>query len=604
MKNFFRSMRTFLRALPHFLLFELLFKLILAAIGAPVLALLLKLTMKAAGVNYLNGESLFVYLHSPVTILALLVMLFIMAYFSFIELTALAACFSCYGRGEKITVGGMLLTGLKAFRKAFRKTGILRFLLFMLMMPMAQFTLSSGMFMSPLMPMLRRVFLNVDSRLAVLAYVAIQLIFILAIISRSYSLHYLILTPRSFPDCAKISREKIKKKKLRMAFFYLLWSLFILLATALLTFGISFIIVLAIKGFTLPGKAFRSALRVLRYAGRVFAAISAFFSAPAIMCWLTGCFDADVDEDEKITIPDRERKKMKKGPKAALILSLAAAGLLLNGSYIRALYRGNISLNVGILSRTQVSAHRGFSWAAPENTELAFSAAVETGTDYIELDVQQTADGRLVVCHDATIDRTTDGTGRVSDYTYEELQQFTASAGFSGEEYSSARIMLLSDVFEKFGGDVLFNVEIKDVGSVAETTEKTVAMIKEYGLESSCYVTSFSYTALRTVKETDPKIKTALITHIAALSSYSQLSYIDAVSMNYIFVNQSVVNTVHSGGKKLFVWTVDDPDDIKQMIALGVDNIITNRPDRAAEIIDSGSLGDFFLTILEYVFSA
>lgn len=201
----------------------------------------------------------------------------------------------------------------------------------------------------------------------------------------------------------------------------------------------------------------------------------------------------------------------------------------------------------------------------------------------------------------STVQRTVPG--KISDYTYEELQKLSAGKWFRSE-FEDAKIMLLSDVLEFVGHKALLNIEIKNIGNVNETVEKTVELVKEYGLTSSCYITSFSYKALKKVKEIEPKIKTALIANIATSTAYSQLPDIDAVSMNYIFVNKSVVNTAHQNGKLIFVWTVDNESDIRKMISLGVDNIITNRPDRAIEIVDSNKVGDVILYILDFIFSS
>lgn len=602
MKNFFKSMTVFVRALPHFLLFEFLYKLILAAAGAPLLALVLKLTMKASGISYLSDESMMVYLKNPITLLFIVILLFCAGFFAFVELSALAACFTCYSKHEKITVGGMLLTGFKSFRKAFRGLGILRFMLFMLCMPFAHFTLSSGMFLAPILPILRKAFVNINGHLAVICYILIQFLFIFIIVGRSYSLHYLVLTRKNFSECVKKSFEKIHKKRLRMAFSFFLWTFFILGTTIAATFGISFLVVLFIKGFSRPEQAFREALNVIDYTIKIFTAVSAFFSAPAIMCWLTGRFLGDLEDNEKITIPDRRRKKMQPAPKAVLIISLAAVGIFINFLYIKGIYKGNIKLNVP-LHGIQVSAHRGFSYIAPENTIYAFQAAIDSGADYIELDVQLTADKQVVVFHDKSLNRTTNGTGKISDYTYEELQQLSSGKWF-GIEFEDAKIMLLSDVLEFIGHKALLNIEIKNIGNVNETVEKTVELVKEYGLTSSCYITSFSYKALKKVKEIEPKIKTALIANVATSTAYSQLPDIDAVSMNYIFVNKSVVNTAHQNGKLIFVWTVDKEADIRHMVSLGVDNIITNRPDRAVEIVDSNKIDDVILYVLDMIFSS
>ena len=171
MKKIFRSAGVFLKAAPHFLGFELVFKLLLLAVGTPVLALLLKLTMKLSGISYLNDENLLVYLCHPSTIIVIVMMLFVYALSSFVELSALAACFSCFSRDEKIHIGGMFRTGMRAFKKAFKGSGIISFIGYMAIMPLAQFSLSSGMFMAPLLPVLRRIFYSVSSTFSMVCYV-------------------------------------------------------------------------------------------------------------------------------------------------------------------------------------------------------------------------------------------------------------------------------------------------------------------------------------------------------------------------------------------------------------------------------------------------
>lgn len=602
MKNFFKSMKIFVRAIPHFVLFEFLYKLMLVAFGSPLLALVLKITMSASGITYLSDESLLIYLKNPVTLLFLVLILFAVGFFAFVELTALAACFSCVGRNEPVSVIGMLKIGLKSFGKAFRGLGILRFLLFMLFMPFAEFTLSSGTFIGPIMPVLRRVFQNFNSSAAVLVYFVIQVTVILLIVGKSYSLHYLVLTDKKFWDCSKKSIEKIKYKKCQMAFQFLLWTLVILGIIAIATFGISFLIVFIIKGFTLAGDAFSRALQVLVYAVKVFSAVSAFFSAPAIMCWLTGKFMADLGEDEEITLPDCRSLIKEKKKNAAVISVMLVVFAGLNIHYFIGIYRGNIRVNAKIQG-TQVTAHRGFSRKAPENTRYAFEAAIDCNADYIELDVQLTKDEQVVVIHDDTLNRTTNGVGRVDKRTYEELSELSAGAWFASE-YSDARIMLLSEVIELVDKKCMLNIEIKDIGNVELTVDKTIEIIEEYGIEKSCYITSFSYKALQRVKEKSPKIKTALIANLAASVRYSDLTDIDAVSLNYIFVNKSVVESAHQNGKQVFVWTVNRKSDIKNMLTLGVDNIITDRPDLALKIINSDKVGDTALILLEKIFAA
>ena len=604
MKRILRSAGVFLKAAPHFLVFELVFKLLLLAVGTPVLALLLKLTMKLSGVTYLNDENLFTYIKHPSTLIVIAIMLFAYAFFSFVELSALAACFSCYNKKQRIYAGGMFRTGLKAFAKAFRGTGVTSFLAYMAIMPLAQFSLSSGMFMAPLLPVLRRLFNSLNGGLAVACYVLVQLLFIILIISASYSIHYLILTGMPFGECIRKSREKMHGQRRKMVISALLWSIGIAAVIGLLTFGLSFIIVYIIKGFSKPGAAFGTALKILRYTWSVFTAVSAFFSAPAIMWLLTEKFMKDV-KDEDIVLPNKGYKKFSKKKSALIIVSLAAVSMVMNISYLKALTRGNVDLNVGLITRTQVTAHRGFSKVAPENTMPAFQAAMDCGADYIELDLQLTSDDQLVVIHDDKLDRTTNGKGLVERYTYEQLKTLSAGSWFGSDgEFDDVEIPLFSDVLELTGKDIMLNIEIKKSGDPKKTAEKAVELIEEYDIVNSCYVTSFSYPALKKVKQLNPKIKTAFIANLATATSYAQLPYIDAVSMNYLFVNQSVVNSAHHHGKRIFVWTVDRQSEMQKMMALGVDNIITDRPDKALEIVNSKKVGDTVLTALKFIFGS
>lgn len=602
MKKFINSTGVFLRAVPHFLVFELIFKLMLLAIGTPVLTLLLKLTMKLSGITYLNDENLLVYLRHPSTIIVVILMLFAYAFFSFVELSALAACFSCYSKKQRLFTGGMFRTGISTFVKAFKGSGILMFLGYMAIMPLAQFSLSSGMFIAPLMPVLRRIFASVRSGTAVAAFVLIQLLFIMLIIGGSYSIHYLILTNDSFGDCVKKSRKKIEGQRSKMIISLFLCSIAVVGAIALVTFGLSFVIVFIIKGFSAPNAAFGSALKILRYTWNVFTAVSAFFSAPIIMCWLTQKFMRDA-ADEELKLPARKDAKINKGKSVAVVTVLIGLAVVMNLSYFKALYRGSVDVNVGVLTRTQVTAHRGFSHIAPENTMPAFKAAVSSGADFIELDVQLTSDDQMVVFHDERIERTTNGRGLLKNYTYEQLQQFSAGAWFKkSDEFTDVKIPLLTEVLDEVGDDIMLNIEIKRSGNPKKTAEHLVNIIEEYGLVKSVYITSFSYPALKKVKQLNPKIKTAFIANVSTATSYAQLPYIDAVSMNYLFVNQSVVNSAHHNGKRIFVWTVDRQSEMQKMIALGVDNIITNRPDKALELVDSKNVGDTVLKILKYIF--
>lgn len=605
MRSKLRTTGTMFKTFPKIFLFEFIYKLILTAIGAPLLTFLINAAMKSAGVSYLTTDRISLLLKNPITWGIALITLFIVAFFSIVELSALIACYANSFEKRRFSAFGAFRIGLKTFVKAFKGTGIFSFFGFMLVMPLAHFTLSSGIFFAPVFPIIREAVDIVGSPVIITLLVLLETIIIFMLASRSYSLHYLVLTDYKFSECNKRSRELLKGKKLRTAAGLILWGIMLVAAVAAVTFIVSFIILLFIKGFSRPEAALISSLKVLNYAGKVLLIIAYIISTPVLVCYLTAGFRKETKGIEKIDVPDIDSRRISKGLRISFAAVLTALSVFLNFSYIQGIYKGNIKFNAGIFSKPQMTAHRGFSYAAPENTLYAFEKAIEIGSDYIELDVQQSADGQLVVMHDTNLERTTDGKGNVSDFTYNELQRLSCGSWFGkSNEFDDARIMLLSDVLELCDGEILLNIEIKKCGDVIDTADKVAELLNEYGMTGSCYVTSFSYKALKEIKSVDPDIKTGLITNISSTVVYSQLKYIDAVSLNYLFVNQNTVSGAHRNGKKVFVWTVNSRDEMERMISIGVDNIITDRPDLAAETIYSYGKGEWVLSLLKSIFGS
>lgn len=603
MKRTFRSALLFLRSFPTVILFELIFKLMLTSIGAPLFSILLEIAMKRSKISYLTTDNIGRLLKNPFTWLILILMLFVLSVLSITELSGLVGCYACKLQKKKITPAGMVVTGLRAFAKAFRGAGALTFVCFMLVVPIAQLTLTSGVFLTPFIPLMRRAISTANHRiLLTVAIMVLEAVILFMLASRSYSIHFLVLTEKKYSDCIKNSRKALKGKKLSMAFELLLLSIFLAVMTAAATLAVGFVVMLFIKGFSRPEAAFMSALKVLGYAWQIFTIISVMISAPMVICFLTVGFVDNVKYSEKLSLPESDKLKLPTAVRAFSAAVLIGVGVFLNFSYIKELYRGNVRF--AILSKPQLSAHRGFSAAAPENTCYAFEEAIRVGADYIELDVQQTADGEIVVIHDDKLDRTTDGKGKVINYTYEELQQFSCGKWFGKAEYYDAKIMLLSEVLELCRDEIMLNIEIKKAGDSVDTANKVVELLNEYDMTDRCYITSFSYKALKAAKQADPSIRTGLIATLATSAVYSNMKYIDAISINYVFADKKTVSTAHKNGKKVFVWTVDNSEDVERMTALGVDNIITNRPDKAAKAVYSYGVGDYFLTLLENLFSA
>ncbi|MBQ6874565.1 MAG: glycerophosphodiester phosphodiesterase [Clostridia bacterium] len=238
---------------------------------------------------------------------------------------------------------------------------------------------------------------------------------------------------------------------------------------------------------------------------------------------------------------------------------------------------------------SKIIAHRGFSGKYPENTMLAFSKAVEIGADGIELDVHFTKDGEIVIIHDETIDRTTDGTGFVRDYTYEELSRFNAYGRFEGQ-FEFQRIPTLREYFElvKDVEGFITNIELKTGIFEYEGIEKAVIdLVKEFGLEDRTILSSFNHFTVMRCKEYEPSIKTGFLVEswIIGMGEYTKSHGIDCVHPIFVNLKPELYAEMKNAGREVNTWTVNEYDDIRRLADMGVDALIGNYPDRMTELL-------------------
>lgn len=239
-----------------------------------------------------------------------------------------------------------------------------------------------------------------------------------------------------------------------------------------------------------------------------------------------------------------------------------------------------------------IVAHRGDSANAPENTLAAFRLALENGADGIELDVILSADQQLVVIHDDTLDRTSNGHGKVGDSPLAALRELDAGAWF-GSEFEGETIPLLDEVFSELGGKFLINVELKNYKTPKDQlTELVVAMVKRHGLRDSVLLSSFNGRNLARAKSLAPEIRTGLLTLPGLLGLplrgfFGRRYGADDLHPFHRDVSVKMVQSRHQLGQKVNVWTVDVPDDLRRMQACGVDMIICNDPSHARQILES-----------------
>ncbi len=239
------------------------------------------------------------------------------------------------------------------------------------------------------------------------------------------------------------------------------------------------------------------------------------------------------------------------------------------------------------LNMTWNFAHRGFSGKYPENTMLAFEKAIEAGCDGIELDVQISKDGELVIIHDERLKRTTGNSGFVWEYTLKELKAMDASGKF-GDTFGKNEIPTLREYFELVKDkEIITNVELKTGRNPYPGIEKrALSMIDEYGLRKRIWVSSFNHYSVVRFKELAPEIPCGLLEEswIVGMFEYAKSLGADFVHPTRYIVTEEFVHEAADQRIGINTWTVNEIEDIKRFMEWELHGIIGNYPDRALEV--------------------
>ncbi len=236
--------------------------------------------------------------------------------------------------------------------------------------------------------------------------------------------------------------------------------------------------------------------------------------------------------------------------------------------------------------------HRGARGLAPENTLSAIAEGLKDKADRIEIDVHQTKDGKVVVMHDAKVDRTTNGHGLIKNYTYTDLSALDAGSWFD-KKFANEKVPTLDETIKFIHGQADLIIEIKRGDDYyPNIIENILKIIKDNNAGSWCIIHSFYTDVLAKVHVLEPSIRLhklfvckikflpVLVGKGFEIYNFNKYSYISEYSLNYHFANKGIIKRIKSKGKKVNVWVLNDQRIINNLISIGVDGIITDFPDR------------------------
>lgn len=584
----------------HILIFELTYKLAATALVYPLAVLLLNLVFRVAGISYLTNEYILKAVTHPMVILTMIVLIVLFVLYCTYEMAFLASCFELKRQACRASIIETGLTALKRMKCLFKFKNVPLALFYFIMILAINITICGNVLYSQTTVNLLRTYVFHNSwqakAILILGIVVIYGFTVFGI----YTFNIFMLEEPHFKKAYWKSAVMVKKHFLKTVFSLAVYNLTVLAVIGLFYLLISVVLIAGVKLLDMAyiGSAvYLSVLRYVRTGTNVFLLYIAIPVSYALISKMYYKYSRQEDIDFSVVYIHNRYFRFNR----AVYFSVLVLSILLNIVYMIGSFNKNPFDKIAIFHETKITAHRGASMEAPENTLAAFHKAMENMADYIELDVQLTSDNEVVVMHDASAYRTTGVDKKICDMTLEEVKQLDAGS-FFGEEYAGEQVPTLREVLELVNGRVLLNIEIKSAGASIRLVEKVIELIQEYNVVERCVITSFDYHALKYAKHYDTRIQTGYILSVA-YGDYYNMPDIDFFSMNASFLSKRTVDAIHQSGKQIFAWTVNNQNSIKNLTNKGVDNIITDNPVLARETVYSRDTSETLRNMIKYVFN-
>lgn len=577
-------------------LFEAVYKLAATALFLPFFRMLFSSLTRLTGIRYLTAENLPSFLLHPMTLLFILVLLALAALYTLADIGVVICALDQAAHGVPSGIPEILRFLARAVKQGFSRKNLWLLLYLPLLALFLHLGVEFGLMATVRIPVPIAAFFA--SRPLCWGLLALVLGAAGWLALRwAHAVSLMLLRALPFPEACRESSRLTRGERTRSLPLFLL-------AQALLT---GFYMLLALGGILLlrliSDSLARSLLtsHVLTFLIAALLAVSTL-SIPATFALEYALYSRRLRRDglpfphadiAPRTDAARRRRLRKACSVLALILSLAGCALI-----VYRFQRGHYNLDIEHLRATEITAHRGASASHPENTMAAFIAAWENGADWIELDVQQSQDGVLYCMHDSSFARTAGTPKWAWELTWEEILLLDAGS-FFGQDFAGEPVPTLEaalDFARLFG--LRLNIELKPTGHEQDLEETVVALIRQYGFEDGCVITSQKYRTLEKIKEIAPELTTAYVMPLA-VGDIGRLTAADHFSVAFGSITRSMVSRVHQAGKQIYAWTVNRQDIINRMIDLGVDNIITDDIALARQCVSEAIASELVTTFLE-----
>lgn len=586
--------------------FELLYRALGVLVIFPVLQYLFYQSIRLSGFPYITNDMLFDYITQPFTIISLILLSLLLAFYMMIEMIMLSFIFEYGRRDVTLSMKDLILGGGKKVIQVIKRYHLHIFFPAFFFFIVVELFHVVGIAQTVNVPDELSSVLKNNLWMSYVFYSLLIVLFIL-FIETIFSINLLSVDGMTWRDAHQESKRMLKGKRLEMMIEFIVinvvLNLILYLFYALLVLFVGWIVA------TFKGEYYAlSVVLTVFYSLYVIVGFVATMTLiPINFALMTAWYEEGRKKAEVIPSSSVLRLKMKPFKNERYFkLGLIFALLIMFILNLQAIYHVvNNPNQLELLKVTEIIAHRGQSVDAPENTLASIKLALENNVDGIEIDIRETKDGVPVLMHDSSTKRTTNDlqTRLIKNLTYDQLLELDAGSWFSSL-YEGEKTPRLEDVLMLVQGRSRLFLELKDRSLSLE--QSVVDLLETYEMVEDTVILSFNGDQLKRIKQLNEELDTLLLVQsfYGNLKDFAKLPYVDHFGLSVTFFdnNPEFLDYAKESEKKVYIWTAKDEAVMKRMVEADVDGLITDRPVLATEVVYSKNTPELLVEILKRFF--
>lgn len=567
-------------------LFEIVYKAIGSFVLMPLLHAWLNFGLKLTKIYYISSTNMREVFTSVGMLFFILVAVIIVAIVMIFEFNCLAICFHQTRENKELGVFQLFKLGFQRSKRLLLPQNWVLIPFTVLVIPFTQFILTSSFITQLELP--RFITESLPFEVQIIYYMSIVLLVIFAL-GTLFTYQYFTLDEYNGIKSMIASWKLSAKHRMKMVYNYVLLVLSLLVIIFVISIGITTCVFFIVNYYYPQGIKGAMYLTIADSVDNILTSFAGSISIFVTYAYVSHLYfslrESKGETLPQAVIPKHKYRKIQNGFFTIIAVTCFILGIVtVNLLSIHTLQENSLEQSL-IGDKMKIVAHRGYSSLAPENTIPAFVEAIKARVDFIELDVQESKDGVVMVTHDSALGRIYDQNVNIWEYTKDELKNLHVNKSSDPNgQYTNITIPTLEEVLTLCRGKTKVLIEPKPNGHDQRLAEAVMEVVKKTGMSRDVQIQCLDYSILETVKSIDPSMQCGFIISMS-YGQYWTLPAADFFTLEQTYLTQREVESVHKAGKEVYIWTVNTSTDMQKAISLNGDAMITDYPIKAREQI-------------------